>query len=390
MKRVLIVDDAIDVCRMLQDALKTAFPEIRVSVMPSGEEALLEASRLIIDLLVTDIRLPGMTGFELVRKIRVRQPQVKVILMSGIILDEHLEHQRDETAANFYFRKPLHVDDFLEAVASLTGENARTDESPRTVPMPVEMVDAQPALEGKRTGSQQRPSEPQQAVEPVEQQSVSTVLSRLRGSLGAESAMLLDDRGHPVALAGDLPEFSLEDQLFPPVMSAVSAGAKLSYLIGQPAIQSVQAYRGEAYDLILAPVGQYVLMIVLRTADTRLRLALAFEEAFNARDKLASALEAMGLHIQSAIEIGSPEVLLAELERDADQEAQASAESAGAEPEAGLDKFEELFSGQGVEKTADPDSFWESASGENEEISQPGVLSFEQASKLGLVPKDEI
>lgn len=408
MKRVLIVDDAIDVCRMLQDALKTTYPEIKVSAMPSAEEALLESSRFTIDLLVTDIRLPGMTGLELVRKIRVRQPQVKIILMTGMYMDERTTRLKDEIAPDVFIRKPLHVVTFLDAVASLIGD--KTPEE-KTAPLRPPADNATPALvlremaevlpgepaapkprpvARKGTGSLRLPPEPS----PVnEGQGVSGVLTRLRVSLGATSVMLLDDRGRPVALAGDLPEFSLEDQLFPPVMAAVSAAVKIAYQIGQPIMQSVQAYRGADYDLVLAPVGQYVLLVVMRSEGTHLRLALAFEEAINAQAELSSALEAMGLHIQSLLEMSSPDVILAELEATQPEKAAVSPDREGPlEPaEPGLAQFEELFSGNAASQipSADSDTFWETASGENSEISQPGVLSFDQASKLGLVPKEE-
>ncbi len=90
MKRVLIVDDAIDLARLLQDAIKTVHPDIPISVVPSAEEALLESTRFTIDVLVTDLRLPGMTGLDLMRKIRVRQPNVKVILMTGLRPEDRL------------------------------------------------------------------------------------------------------------------------------------------------------------------------------------------------------------------------------------------------------------------------------------------------------------
>lgn len=406
MKRVLIVDDAIDVCRMLQDALKTTDPEIQVSAMPSAEEALLESSRFTIDLLVTDIRLPGMSGLELVRKIRVRQPKVKIILMTGMYMDETTTRVKDEIAPDVFIRKPLHVAVFLDAVAELIGSKNLAP-AEKTAPLhqaqaavlqemadilPGEPVAARPKppVARKGTGSLRLPPEPEASVPAG--QGVSGVLSRLRASLGATSAMLLDDRGRPVALAGDLPQFSLEDQLFPAVMAAVSAATKIAYQVGQSTVQSVQAYRGADYDLLLAPVGQYVLLIVLRSEGAHLRLALAFEEALNAQAELSGALEAMGLHIQSLVEMAPPDVILAELEEATNQEAAASpgSQAASEPPEPGLEQFEQLFAAApGSHKPQDdPDSFWETAASENSEISQPGVLSFEQASKLGLVPKE--
>src|SRR5512146_3240026 len=122
MKRILIVDDAIDLGRLLQDALKTVHPDIPISVVPSAEEALLESTRFTIDVLVADIRLPGMTGLDLVRKIRVRQPNVKVILMTGLRPDDRLFKQKDEAAPDIFLRKPIMTPDFLAAVDQLLGE----------------------------------------------------------------------------------------------------------------------------------------------------------------------------------------------------------------------------------------------------------------------------
>lgn len=413
MKRVLIVDDAIDVCRMLQDAFKTTYPDVRVSVMPSAEEALLESYRYTIDLLVADIRLPGMTGVELLRKIRMRQPQVKVILMTGMNPDEWLNQQTSEVAPDYFVRKPLQLSAFLDTVESLFGKSDQAEkpaeketttsrrgkkekeEPAPAVPdalagiLPGEPAAPEPkkAPARKKTGVL-KPPEP-----PEEEQKVSGVLSRLRVSVGAASAMLLDDRGHPVAQAGDLPSISAEDQLFSAVMASVSSGGKLAYLLGQTAVQSVQAYCGADYDLVLAPVGQYALMVVIRSESAHLRLALAFEEALNAQVELATALEGMGLRVYSSAEMGAPGAAAAGLE---DAKPQPAAESAGPletgpEQAAGLAQFEELFSAKGASQVslADSDSFWDAASSETKEISQPGVLSFEEASKLGLVPKEE-
>src|SRR5512146_2832634 len=124
MKRILIVDDAIDLGRLLQDALKTVHPDIPISVVPSAEEALLESTRFNIDVLVTDLRLPGMTGIDLIRKIRVRQPNVKVILMTGLRPEDRLYKQKDDAVVDIFLRKPIMAPEFLDAVDQLLGETA--------------------------------------------------------------------------------------------------------------------------------------------------------------------------------------------------------------------------------------------------------------------------
>lgn len=410
MKRVLIVDDAIELGRVLQDTLKTVHPDIAVSVLPSAEEALLEASRLTIDLLVTDLRLPGMTGLDLIRKIRLRQPEVKVILITGMVQDEQLARQQAEVNPDVFFRKPIAAGDFLDAVEKLIlddpqpGQEAATPEGETAEDEVLRELDAllpgKPVAAKGKTGSLKRGTgglgrEPEQ--DPAET-GLSGVLSRLRGSLGAYSAMLLDDRGHPVAQAGDLPDPAVGEQLLPPMMAALSAGAKISYLLGQTATSSVQAYRGANFDLVIAPVGQYALLLALRPGRSSVRIALAFDEAMNAQNELAEALEAMGLRVYSAGEAGAPETFMAEIsEQEADQEEEVPPEiletPLGQDPS--LEKFEELFSRKqtGQLNIQDPDAFWDEVvtgeTGEIDEISPPGMLSFDQAQKLGLLPEDE-
>jgi CheY-like chemotaxis protein len=416
-KHVLIVDDAIDLGRLLKEALRTANPGLPISVVPSAEEAILESTRLTIDLLITDIRLPGMTGLDLVRKIRVRQPNIKVMVITGLAMDPRLQKQLDEINPDSFMHKPMSVPDFLDNAAALLGldepetpqaqelaklatgslhtKQGKADqkpESPEAQMMKDVLAQALPGLptEGlviRQPGSKK--SEPQQVER--EQTGLSGVLSGLRSSLGARAAILVDESGHTVAQAGDVPDSGFMDQMVPPIMASLSAGARLSYLLGENAGQAVEAYRGKEHDLVCAPVGQFALLVVLKPGKSSLRLALAFEEALNAVSCLAAALEEMGLHVRSVTEVSAPEKLAAaeapaalQDEKD-DLLAQLLESPMGQDP--GLEKFEELLSGDGLRVDMDLDSFWASA-GEKEELdlNTPGVLSYEQAQKLGLLP----
>jgi CheY-like chemotaxis protein len=430
MKRVLIVDDAIDLGRLLQDALKTIHPDISISVVPSAEEALLESTRFTLDVLITDLRLPGMTGLDLIRKIRVRQPNVKVILMTGLRPDDRLYRQKEEAAVDIFLRKPIMTPEFLDAVDQLLGES-------KPAPEPAEKPIAKPVEEKPQVKTEPEssaavkagtaapdvsallqelaavmPGEPVEAAskpaprtsagmlnlatspqaQPVET-GLGGVLSKLRTSLGALSTMLLDERGKPVAQAGDLPDLQVEEVLAPPLMASLSAGAKISYLLGQTAVQAVQAYRGPSIDLVVSPVGQYVLLVVLPAGRSALRLALAFEEALNAQAELSTVLQAMGLRVQTAMETGAPEAMMVELAGASEQKAQTAMLNMQDTPlgqDPGLEKFEELFKKKktGELRMPDADAFWDTASTEHSDVTPPGVLTFEQAQKLGLFPPE--
>ncbi len=98
----------------------TAAPELNIAVVPSAEEALLEANYHVIDLLLTDIRLPGMDGLELVERIRRLHPEIKVILVTGM-RDANYEKAVKALNADAFFEKPFELEILVTKVMSLLG-----------------------------------------------------------------------------------------------------------------------------------------------------------------------------------------------------------------------------------------------------------------------------
>jgi CheY-like chemotaxis protein len=84
-RNILLVDDQRDIVRLLHSTLDTLKnKDIKIFEAPSGEEALLESTRQEINLLITDYKLPGISGVELMHKVRARHPEVKVIFITGM------------------------------------------------------------------------------------------------------------------------------------------------------------------------------------------------------------------------------------------------------------------------------------------------------------------
>ncbi len=81
---VLIVDDQRDARSVLRAGLETLESRLKITDVPSGEEAILVIASQPIDLLVADIRLPGISGLELKERARMRNPDLKVILITGV------------------------------------------------------------------------------------------------------------------------------------------------------------------------------------------------------------------------------------------------------------------------------------------------------------------
>jgi two-component system response regulator (stage 0 sporulation protein F) len=118
--RLLIVDDNREVRTALREAVETLGPDFEVMDVPSGEEALLELSSNDFDLLVMDVRLPGMDGLELLRRVKENQPDIKNILMTGL-MDSQIRQDVADAGAEYFFFKPIEYADFLDAIERCLG-----------------------------------------------------------------------------------------------------------------------------------------------------------------------------------------------------------------------------------------------------------------------------
>lgn len=80
-KRILVVDDNPDIRAFMQAALEGAGYEVRTA--PEGAQALDMLGRRAVDLIITDIFMPGQEGFETITRCRAEFPKIKIIVMSA-------------------------------------------------------------------------------------------------------------------------------------------------------------------------------------------------------------------------------------------------------------------------------------------------------------------
>ncbi len=82
MSNILVVDDS-PVERKVAVALLSSQPDWNVVEAATAEEALLSADLCPLDLLITDLQMPGMGGLELLQQVKSRQPLLPVLVMSA-------------------------------------------------------------------------------------------------------------------------------------------------------------------------------------------------------------------------------------------------------------------------------------------------------------------
>jgi DNA-binding NtrC family response regulator len=84
MKTVLIVDDEESILSVITEYLAMRDEELALLTATDGKKAMeIMQSSASIDLVITDLRMPVMDGFELIRYMAVRHPETPVIAMSG-------------------------------------------------------------------------------------------------------------------------------------------------------------------------------------------------------------------------------------------------------------------------------------------------------------------
>jgi two-component system cell cycle sensor histidine kinase/response regulator CckA len=118
--RVLVVDDQREFRDILSEFLggMGCIP----TVMGTGRAALEELERRTFDIVLTDLLLPGASGWEIARVAKRRSPDCRVILMSGKLIPEEL---RVEAPVDASLMKPVDLNKILAVIAEVLDEAPR-------------------------------------------------------------------------------------------------------------------------------------------------------------------------------------------------------------------------------------------------------------------------
>lgn len=113
-RRVLLVDDEESLVWSLGSRLGKCRPQYSVVTANEGESALIELGREAVDLLVVDVRMPGMSGIDLVLAARSITPDLPVVVMTAFKTVD-VNRIVGGTCTNF-LEKPFEFDVFLDLV----------------------------------------------------------------------------------------------------------------------------------------------------------------------------------------------------------------------------------------------------------------------------------
>ncbi len=115
-KNILILDDDADFNTLLTDVFSQAGYDVTPVQSPIKALELAQAQEL--DLVVTDHRMPGMTGTEFVRKLKVAKPNLPIIMVSGY-LDNDTIRELIASGVGGVFLKPLNIFSLLKKTSEI-------------------------------------------------------------------------------------------------------------------------------------------------------------------------------------------------------------------------------------------------------------------------------
>ncbi|MBI4685701.1 MAG: response regulator [Nitrospirae bacterium] len=105
--KVLLVDDEVEFVDTLAQRLRMR--ELHVDTVYDGEQALSFIKRIEPDVIVLDLKMPGLHGIEVLREIKKMSPQIQVIILTGHGTEKDSEEAKKLGGFDF-LRKPADID----------------------------------------------------------------------------------------------------------------------------------------------------------------------------------------------------------------------------------------------------------------------------------------
>jgi hypothetical protein len=320
--------------------------------------------------------MPGMSGGDLVRRMRVQNPDLKAIMITGLA-DDRVEQEARELELDAFLHKPMTTKDFQDAV---TKALQLSTPKPMGTTFPSGMAEKEI---------------------PVER--LSEVLAELHRRLGAQAVLLFNEHGKEIGRDGDLPDDKFETEWVARLLAAIRSSIKISGWMRENLLENVIVFRGKSFHILVAPVVGYALFLVLRTGRSDLRMALALEEVMAAQNEFTTLLtgvppEEAQPEPEKKPGKGRTKPLPGQPSTERKEEAQAAVkapekkEAPLPEPKVkdkGGEELAALLQSQTLKpKAEDADAFWDTAIKKNVSLEDAEGLSYEQAKKLGLAPKE--
>lgn len=229
-RRVLIVDDDPTTVAGLVANLEYLGDGFIIESADSGERALEKVQKSEYALVITDLFMPGIDGWELIKKIRIISPRTRLILITAYP-PEDFEHRADELNIDHFLTKPFPTRQLIEA-AQQTLQSSETT-----------------------TGTFHRYSDT--CLETLSQQ-----LAELRSNIGARCVVLADSSGQLIAREGYSDGIDLAT-LLALVAGGFATAAEMARSLGDTQALNLHYHEGTDWDIYATSLSANICLVML-------------------------------------------------------------------------------------------------------------------------------
>ena len=331
---VLVVDDAPQICKALSDVLSASGYDVRTA--PSGERALQIMESSEFDLIITDLKMSGMSGMDLIARVKERAPHLSIVILSGYgDMDDVIKAMR--VGITDYLKKPFSIDEVLDVVKREV-KKSQARAAAVTPAAPSASAEARPDARPARVYIFSRP----------DLDKIEVSLSKLRAQTAAESVLLLEEAGYVIAAKGMVADTDVQ-ALSSLIVGGRSMSNQLASLLGEGDGFAMNYLEGQRVSVYTTGLGQGLFLVIVVPKGTKQGVVWLY--AKEAAAEIEEITRRAAAEVQK--ESGTP---VEQMDRQAIRQEMAQT----------LDKlFDE----------APPE----------EEPSETPTLSFEQAMKMGLL-----
>ncbi|EKD35883.1 MAG: Ntr family protein two-component system response regulator [uncultured bacterium] len=112
--KVLLVDDEADFLITLAERLEAR--GLKVNTAANGEDAVAKVDNQSFDLIILDLAMPGIDGLETLKRIKAKQPDAEIIMLSGQgSIKTSIEAMK--LGAEDFIEKPVNISDLMEKIS---------------------------------------------------------------------------------------------------------------------------------------------------------------------------------------------------------------------------------------------------------------------------------
>ena len=252
---ILVVDDAPQILKALSDVLSASGYAVRTA--PSGERALQIMESAQFDLIITDLKMSGMSGMDLIARVTDRAPNMPIVILSGFgDMDDVIKALRAGVAD--YLKKPFSIDEVLKVVQREVKKAQARPAGPAALAAATSPIGGDAAAKPQRVYIFSR-----QDLERIE-----SSLSNLRAHAAAESVLLIEEAGYVIAAKGMVDDKDLQ-ALSSLIVGGRSMSNQLATLLGEGDGFAMNYLEGQRVSVYTTGLGQGLFLVIVVPKGTK-------------------------------------------------------------------------------------------------------------------------